>query len=155
MDRSPPKEHMKLFSRAFPLTSGDEIVISGVSGRFPNSNNMHDFAHNLYNKIDMVDDDERRWRHTNPEIPKRMGKVSNLEKFDATFFGVHFKQAHTMDPQCRLLLEHAYEAVLDAGINPKTLRGSRTGVFMGACFAESEKTWFYEKVSTGGFGITG
>jgi fatty acid synthase, animal type len=104
MDRSPPKEHMKLFSRAYPLTPEDEIVISGISGRFPSSRNMHDFAHNLYNKVDMVDDDERRWRHTNPEIPKRMGKVSGLEKFDATFFGVHFKQAHTMDPQCRMLL---------------------------------------------------
>ena len=103
----------------------------------------------------MVDDDEKRWRHTNAEIPRRMGKISNLEKFDATFFGVHYKQAHTMDPQCRMLVEHAYEAVLDAGVNPKTLRGSRTGVFMGACFAESEKTWFYEKISSGGFGITG
>lgn len=103
----------------------------------------------------MVDDDERRWRHTNVEIPRRSGKVYNLDKFDATFFGVHFKQAHTMDPQCRLLVEHAYEAVLDAGINPKNLRGSRTGVFIGACFAESEKTWFYEKMTTGGFGITG
>lgn len=103
----------------------------------------------------MVDDKEVRWRDTNPEIPKRMGTIHDLEKFDATFFGVHYKQAHTMDPQCRLLIEHAYEAVLDAGINPKSLRGSRTGVFVGACFAESEKTWFYEKISTGGFGITG
>lgn len=34
-----------------------------------------------------------------------------------------------------MLLEHAYEAILDAGINPKSLRGSRTGVFIGACFA--------------------
>lgn len=103
----------------------------------------------------MVDDEEIRWRHFNVEIPKRMGKVHDLEKFDATFFGVHFKQAHTMDPQCRLLIEAAYEAVLDAGINPKTLRGTRTGVFIGACFSESEKTWFYEKISSGGFGITG
>lgn len=155
MDRSPPREQMKLFSRAYPLTPGDEIVISGISGRYPNSDNIHEFAHNLYNKVDMVDDDERRWRHTNAEIPKRSGKINRLEKFDATFFGVHYKQAHTMDPQCRMLLEHAYEAVLDAGVNPRTLRGSRTGVYIGACFAESEKTWFYEKVSTGGFGITG
>lgn len=155
MDRSPPKEEQKLFSRVYPLTPEDEIVISGISGRYPNSKNISDFGHNLFNKIDMVDDDEKRWRHTNPEIPKRMGKLHSIEKFDATFFGVHFKQAHTMDPQCRLLLEHAYEAVLDAGVNPKSLRGSRTGVFMGACFAESEKTWFYEKVSSGGFGITG
>lgn len=155
MDRSPPREQMKLFSRVYPLTPGDEIVISGISGRYPNSDNIHEFAHNLYNKVDMVDDDERRWRHTNAEIPKRSGKINRLEKFDATFFGVHYKQAHTMDPQCRMLLEHAYEAVLDAGVNPRTLRGSRTGVYIGACFAESEKTWFYEKVSTGGFGITG
>jgi fatty acid synthase len=34
----------------------DEIVISGISGRFPNSANVAEFAHNLYNKIDMVDD---------------------------------------------------------------------------------------------------
>lgn len=103
----------------------------------------------------MVDDAETRWRHFNVEIPKRMGKIHGLEKFDATFFGVHFKQAHTMDPQGRILIETAYEAILDAGVNPKSLRGSRTGVFIGACFSESEKTWFYEKISSGGFGITG
>jgi fatty acid synthase, animal type len=99
MDRFPSKENQKLYSRVYPLTPEDEIVISGISGRFPNSKNISDFGDNLYNKVDMVDDDEKRWRHTNPEIPKRMGKLHNLEKFDATFFGVHFKQAHTMDPQ--------------------------------------------------------
>lgn len=43
----------------------------------------------------MVDDDERRWRHTNPEIPKRMGKIDRLEKFDANFFGLSFILLHT------------------------------------------------------------
>lgn len=81
-----------------------------------------------------------------PDIPQRTGKINNVSKFDALFFGVHFKQAQTMDPMCRMLLEHAYEAIIDAGINPKQLRGSRTGVFVGACFSESEKTWFYEKL---------
>jgi fatty acid synthase len=133
----------------------DEIVISGVSGRFPNSNNMAEFSHNLFNKIDMVDDDERRWRHTNPEIPRRSGKINNLEKFDASFFGVNFKQARCMDPQSRLILEHAYEAVLDSGCCPKSIRGSNTGVFVGVSFNESEKLWIYEKVSKEGFGVTG
>ncbi|XP_073848315.1 fatty acid synthase 3 [Musca autumnalis] len=142
-------------SRIYPETDGDDIVISGMAGKFPNCHNVAEYEHCLYNKIDMVDDDERRWRHFNPEIPKRSGKIYNLDKFDATFFGVHFKQSHTMDPQTRILIETAYETVIDAGINPKTLRGSRTGVFIGACISESEKTWFYEKVSSGGFGITG
>ncbi|XP_023309306.2 fatty acid synthase [Lucilia cuprina] len=145
----------KKYSRIFPETEGDDIVISGISGKFPNCHNTAEYEYNLYNKIDMVDDDERRWRHFNPEIPKRSGKIYELEKFDATFFGVHFKQAHTMDPQTRILMETAYEAVIDAGINPKTLRGTKTGVYIGSCISESEKTWFYEKVSSGGFGITG
>ncbi|XP_068156554.1 fatty acid synthase [Drosophila tropicalis] len=145
----------KKYSRSRPDTDGDDIVISGMAGKFPNCRNISEYQHNLYNKIDMVDDDERRWRHFNPEIPKRSGKIHDLEKFDATFFGVHFKQAHTMDPQTRILIETAYEAVIDAGINPKTLRGTKTGVYVGSCISESEKTWFYEKVSSGGFGITG
>lgn len=133
----------------------DEVVISGIAGRFPSSNNVADFAYNLYNKVDMVDEEETRWRHTNPEIPRRSGKVYNLEKFDAYFFGIHAKQVQTMDPQCRVLLEHSYEAVLDAGVNPKSLRGSRTGVFVGCCYCESEKVWIYEKNPKDGFGLSG
>lgn len=56
---------------------------------------------------------------------------------------------------CRMLLERAYEAIVDAGFNPRHLKGSRCGVFIGACFSESEKTWFYEKIQVNGFGITG
>jgi len=48
-------------------------------------------------------------------IPKRFGKLKDLTKFDASFFGVHPKQANGMDPQLRILLEVTYEALLDAG----------------------------------------
>ena len=50
-----------------------------------------------------------------PEIPARTGKLYNIEKFDASFFGVHNKQVQNMDPQSRLLLEKTYEAIVDAG----------------------------------------
>lgn len=136
------------------VNSDDEIVISGIAGRFPNSNNMEEFSYNLFNKIDMVDEEERRWRHTIPEVPKRMGKVYNLDRFDSLFFSVHYQQAFAMDPQCRTLLEHSYEAILDAGINPKTLRGSRTGVYIGCCFADSEQT-MYARMLKDGLGLTG
>ncbi|XP_077296456.1 fatty acid synthase-like [Arctopsyche grandis] len=134
---------------------GDEICITGIAGLFPDSDNVLELRENLFNKVDLVSDDDRRWKLSHPEIPQRTGKINHVNRFDASFFGVHFKQAHTMDPMCRLLLEKAYEAVVDAGVNPKMLKGSKTGVFIGACFSESEKTWFYEKMQVNGFGITG
>jgi fatty acid synthase len=49
-------------------------------------------------------------------LPTRTGKLKDLAHFDATFFGVHAKQAHVMDPQLRILLELTYEALIDAGL---------------------------------------
>jgi len=50
-------------------------------------------------------------------MPKRCGKLKDLSKFDASFFGVHPKQANAMDPQLRILLEVTYEALIDSGEN--------------------------------------
>ena len=50
-----------------------------------------------------------------PDIPARTGKLYNIDKFDASFFGIHNKEAQNMDPQCRMLLEKTYEALVDAG----------------------------------------
>ncbi|KAF9408342.1 hypothetical protein HW555_011931 [Spodoptera exigua] len=134
---------------------GDEVLITGVSGYFPDSDSVIHLQENLFNKVDLVSNDTRRWKLVHPEIPHRTGKINNLNKFDASFFGVHFKEAHTMDPMCRMMLEKAYEAVFDAGMNPKELREKKVGVFIGACFSESEKTWFYEKMVINNHGISG
>lgn len=50
--KAPPSvPEPKLFSRTHPATPEDDIVISGVAGRYPNSRNVEEFAHNLYNKV--------------------------------------------------------------------------------------------------------
>ncbi|CAG7687282.1 unnamed protein product, partial [Allacma fusca] len=110
--------------KTFPF----EIVISGMSGRLPESANLEEFRHNLFNGVDMVTEDDRRWKGEMFEMPHRMGKLKELDKFDAGFFGVHGKQTNTMDPRLRILLEVVHEAVLDAGVNPTSIRGSQTDV---------------------------
>ena len=100
---------------------------------------------------------EKRWPNFDSEIPARMGLIDDIEKFDATFFGVPSKQTNFMDPQGRLLIEVAYEAILDAGVCPKSIRGSKTGVFIGSGFCESDKVFFYDPnyITSSGLAITG
>ncbi|CAG7717692.1 unnamed protein product [Allacma fusca] len=105
-----------------------DVVISGIAGKFPESENLEEFWQNLHNGVDMVTEIHDRWNVESFEMPSRMGQLKHLNKFDADFLGVHAKQADLMDPRLRILLELTHEALIDAGVNPVTIRGSRTGV---------------------------
>ncbi|KPJ04123.1 Fatty acid synthase [Papilio xuthus] len=112
--------------RCMPI--GDEIVISGMSGKFPKSENVMDFMENLFNQLDMVIEVETEIQ--DPEIPKYQGMIDNMNKFDATFFKVTYKQVLSMNNQCRQVMSYAYGAVYDSGINPLQMKNKKLGVFI-------------------------
>ncbi|MFI0942967.1 beta-ketoacyl synthase N-terminal-like domain-containing protein, partial [Streptomyces sp. NPDC021020] len=69
--------------------------------------------------------------HAGTSYVRRGGFVTGADRFDAAFFGISPNEAVTMAPQQRLALEVAWEAVEHARIDPHTLRGSRTGTYLG------------------------
>ena len=120
------------FDVNFLRNSGkDSIAISGISGRYPSCGNMEELQKALFAGQDLVTDNHNRWSFESLGTSPRLGLVKDFEHFDADFFGMNPREANINDPRLRKLLEVTFEALMDAGLNPRELRGSNTGVFLG------------------------
>ena len=128
----------------FPAdTVAEPVAVVGVGCRFPGGvTGPASFWQLLLDGNDAVTEvPADRWNaddfyDRNPLAPGRMttkwgGFVSDVAGFDAEFFGITPRETEAMDPQQRMLLEVAWEALENAGIPPDSLGGSRTGVVMG------------------------
>ncbi len=121
----------------------EPIAIVGLSVRAPGG--VHDaasFAELLWGGRDAITPipptrwSEAEWYDANPDTPGKTttrfgGFVEDVDRFDAEFFGISPREAASMDPQQRLVLELAWQALEDAGHAPASLAGSRTGVYLG------------------------
>ncbi len=78
----------KKFDISTIVKEGEQIVISGIGGRFPESDTVDEFANNLYNKVDMIVDDDRRW----PTGQKIQFNFTFKLKSNTEIMNIEFKQ---------------------------------------------------------------
>ncbi|MCG8416656.1 MAG: AMP-binding protein [Proteobacteria bacterium] len=120
----------------------DEIAIIGIGCRFPGANSAAEFRRLLRNGVDAIGEiPGERWdadafydAHKGIQGKSNTrwgGFIANADRFDAAFFGISPREAEIMDPQQRILLEVAWQAMEQAGLVPDQLAGSQTGVFVG------------------------
>lgn len=111
-----------------------DIAIIGVSCRFPGANDVETFWNNLVNGVESIQYFEgNQAPNTDEEIRHiHAGSIiDDIELFDADFFGYSARDAEITDPQHRLFLECAWEAMEDAGCNSFNYKGA-IGVYAGS-----------------------
>ncbi|XP_049868872.1 fatty acid synthase-like [Pectinophora gossypiella] len=134
---------------------GETVVISGISGIYPQSHNVKELSEVLYGKVDPVASSKLRWTFNHPEVPPYVGTAPNQGRYDAQFFNTHFRLADNMDPMSRKIIEHTYQAIYDAGLNVEYFSGKNIGVYVGSSFSESDKAAFYDNSTIIGYGLLG
>ena len=136
------------FAKASRLAGAEPVAVVGIGCRFPGDVDGPDSYWQLLmdGREGVSEVPADRWDvdafyDPDPMTPGRMttrwgGFLSDVAGFDAEFFGITPREAEAMDPQQRMVLEVAWEALEDAGIPPESLAGTRTGVMMGVYYNE-------------------
>ncbi|MDX3233695.1 type I polyketide synthase [Streptomyces sp. ME19-01-6] len=142
----------------------EPVAIIGISSRFPGGGRGPEA---LWTQVrEGVDTLSALPRDRGWHIPEPNGYVggflADAADFDPAFFGISPREALAMDPQQRLLLETAWETIERAGVEPRTLRESRTGVYIGgtsheyvSVLAASEEAEGYQITGASGSVLSG
>jgi acyl transferase domain-containing protein/acyl carrier protein len=135
---------------------GLEIAITGISGRFPGSNNYRQFWKNLQDGKELIrtftDEELRQEGVPEAELQdkryvKSVGVVDNKDLFDPGFFGYNAEEASLMDPQIRLFHEHCWEALEDAGYSSLTDK-HKIGLYAGASLNDNWRIYAQGRSAT-------
>src|SRR6185369_8145453 len=119
----------------------EPIAIIGAACRFPGAPDLASFERLLCEGTDAVSLiprdrwDLERFYSPDPDASGKMytrygGFIDGHDRFDAEFFGISAREAESMDPQQRMLLEVSWQALENAGLPASEIQSTRTGVFV-------------------------
>ncbi|MDT0268346.1 SDR family NAD(P)-dependent oxidoreductase [Streptomyces sp. DSM 44915] len=122
-----------------------DIAVIGISGRYPEADDLQEFWENLVAGRDAVREVPReRWDHAEYYEPggrnpgkayaKWGGFLRDVDRFDPLFFSIPPSEADFLDPQARLFLQSAWHAVEDAGYTRAALADRTVGVYVGVMY---------------------
>lgn len=116
----------------------DDIAIVGMECRFPKAQNIEQFWEILKSGLDAISslDSERYGFNEVSDNLKRGGFIEGYDQFDSQFFGISKRESQAMDPQQKIMLDVTLRALENAGIDPKNLATTKTGVFIGVMGSE-------------------
>ncbi|APA02763.1 hypothetical protein BK055_09500 [Bacillus velezensis] len=160
-------------TRKNPVTEREDIAIIGMSGRYPQAENLQEFWKNLSEGTDCITEiPNDRWDHSlyydadKDKEGKTYGKwggfLKDVDKFDPQFFSISPRDAKLMDPQERLFLQCVYETMEDAGYTRKKLTeksgdllGANVGVYVGVMYEEYQLYGAEEQARGKSLALTG
>lgn len=146
---------------------GEPLAIVGMGCRFPGgASDPQRYWQMLLDGTDAIREvpadrwDWRAFQHADPAAPGKItsrwgGFLDEVYGFDAEFFGISPREAQHMDPQQRLFMEVAWEAIEDAGLTREQLSGSRTGVFVASYHSDYAGLIYGARCTIGAHTVTG
>ncbi|MFF5257010.1 type I polyketide synthase, partial [Streptomyces leeuwenhoekii] len=151
-------ERLRQQNQRLTSASTEPLAIVGIGCRFPGG--VHD-PEGLWRLLVEGRDamagfpPDRGWDRWDVPTARSGAFLHDAGAFDPGFFRISPREAKAMDPQQRLLLETSWEALERAGIDPTTLKGSRTGVFVGGAPQEYGALVMNSREAAGGHVLTG
>ncbi|MDT8977370.1 SDR family NAD(P)-dependent oxidoreductase [Paenibacillus sp. chi10] len=133
---------LRFAEEAIPKKSDEPIAIIGMSGRFPDAYNIEEMWTLLAegrNAVKEIPSDRFDWRLYYQDSPSEPGKTNSkwcgcipgAAEFDPLFFEISPREAESMDPRQRLLMQEAWKALEDAGYGPARIQAGKIGMFVG------------------------